>query len=509
MINTGQFLSQKQSLQQRLSPQQIQYIKLLQLPTLALEQRIKEELEANPALEEGGNDTEPEPQDDTLRDPVGEEDERGEADDDVAATDEHDEIDWEEILHDQPEDEYRSGSFRAEDEEWRDLPKPYHESLLESLENQVSLLDLNEREELIADQILGSIEEDGYFRREITSIVDGIAFNQGILVTDEEVESVLQVIQRLEPVGIAARDLRECLLIQLEMLPEQTLGRSDAIKIVKNEWKAFEKKHFDRLLKKLNIDEEELRDAFECIQGLDPKPGAVSEESGAAEYIIPDFEVQWEPKIDSSGREIEGEGEFEISLNGRNLPPLRISPQYKVMWDDSKKKETKTASQKETQQFIKSKIESAKWFLDSIRQRQNTLLSVMRTIVALQEDFFKYGDNLKPMILKDVADRINMDISTISRVVNGKYVQTNFGVHELKYFFNEGLTTESGEEVSNREVKNILSEIIDKEDKKNPLSDLALVEALKEKGYKIARRTVSKYREQLNIPVARLRKSIF
>lgn len=510
MLNTGQFLSQKQSLQQRLSPQQIQFIKLLQLPTIALEQRVKEEMEINPALEEGDNfESDNEIEGDPLREQIGEKESSSEQDDDVKGVDENQEIDWEDILHNQDSDGYNTNYRSAEDEQWRDLPKPYTESLIENLEQQVSLLNFDEREHLIADQIIGSIDEDGYFRREITSVVDGIAFNHGSLVTDEEVEAVLHKIQRLEPPGIAARDLRECLLVQLELMDPSVEGRPLALKIVRNEWTAFEKKHFDRLLKKFNISDDDLKDAFECIQSLDPKPGAMTEDADTADYIIPDFEVYWVERENDEHNRHEDQGEFQISLNGRNLPPLRVSPQYKLMWDETKAKKQATNSQKEAQQFIKNKIESAKWFLESIRQRQNTLLNVMRTIVALQEDFFKFGDNLKPMILKDVADRIGMDISTISRVVNGKYVQTNFGVYELKYFFNEGLITESGEEVSNREVKNILLEIINAEDKKTPLSDLALVEALKERGYKIARRTVTKYREQQNIPVARLRKSIF
>jgi RNA polymerase sigma-54 factor len=378
----------------------------------------------------------------------------------------------------------------------------------------VALLDLNEREELIADQILGSIDEDGYFRRDIDALVDNIAFNQGVLVTEEEVEAVRSKIRELDPPGIASKDLRECLLTQLEIMPEDTPGRDVAIRMLRDEWESFEKKHFRKLYSKLNVDEEGLKEAYSCIQSLDPKPGAGGSDTGAnaSQYIEPDFEVYYQPTTDDdniTGGNQTDEGDFIIKLNGRNVPPLRISPHYKKMWDKLKQSNGKSnKSEKETKTFIKSKIESARWFIDSIRQRQHTLMSVMRTIVALQEDFFKYGEGFKPMILKDVAERVNLDISTISRVVNGKYVQTSFGVYELKYFFSEGLETDSGEEVSSREVKNIVQGIVDNEDKSKPLSDQAIADMLKEKGFKVARRTVSKYREQLNIPVARLRKQI-
>lgn len=501
-MSSGQFLSQRQTLQQRLSPQQIQYIKLLQLPTLAFEQRIKEEMESNPALEESENFSEKEAPEPDPQSPL-EQEERTEADQDTDVDDRrNEEIDWEELLHN---DDYEGSGYNrksGQDEEWIDLPKPYHESLLEELEHQVGLLSLDERQVLIADQILGSLDNDGYFRREISSVVDFIAFNHGTLVMEEEVEAVLKKIQRLEPTGVAARDLRECLLLQLEALDPGIPGASLAYRMLRDEWAAFEKKHFDRLKKKFNADDEALTDAWEVIQGLDPKPGAMEDDSYTFDYVTPDFEVKFVPEEEG------GDGEFLISLNGRNVPPLRISPVYKTMWEDAKKKKTESNAQKETQLFIKNKIESARWFMESILQRQNTLLNVMRTIVALQSEFFKNGAGLRPMILKDIAERVSMDISTISRVVNGKYVQTNFGVYELKYFFNEGLETADGEEVSNREVKNLLAEIIQKENKQQPLSDLALVKELKKSGYIIARRTVSKYREQLNIPVARLRKDI-
>ena len=285
-------------------------------------------------------------------------------------------------------------------------------------------------------------------------------------------------------------------------------GRDDAVKMLRDHWDLFEKKHFKKLKKKLDIDNEELQTAFDCVTGLDPKPGAVGTAvDDTSNYIEPDFEVYYQPaeKGDIKGEE---EGDFVITLNNGNVPPLRISPRYKEMWDDLKKKKKPKKQTKETKNFIKNKIESAQWFIDSIRQRQNTLMNTMKTIVALQEDFFKHGEGLKPMILKDIAERVNLDISTISRVVNGKYVQTHFGVFELKYFFSEGIETQDGEEVSSTEVKNAVQEIVDNEDKQDPISDQAIVKKLKERGYKVARRTVSKYRKKLNIPVARLRKQI-
>jgi len=510
MLKTGQQMNQKQTQQQRLSPQQIQYIKLLQLPTIALEQRIKEELEMNPVLEEA----EPGKEDDIdTPDELNPQDEIENAgDDELSPVDQNEEIDWEEFIHnsdyegDNYGSSYNSGS--SGNQEWRDLPDPYHETLLEELEQQVGLLQLNEEEKLIADQILGSLDGDGYFRREPEAVVDNIAFNHSILTSEKTVEKVRKKIQKLDPVGIASKDLQDCLLVQLRMMNKNASGRSYALQMIENHWELFEKKHFDKLKKKMGIDDKQLKEAFNCVKGLDPKPGGSGNVvDDTKNYIEPDFEVIWQPKTDEEGRPTD-EGDFVISLNNQNVPPLRISPSYKEMWDNLKKRKNENPETKETKNFIKSKIESAQWFIDSIRQRQNTLMNTMKTIVALQEDFFKYGKGLKPMILKDIAERVNLDISTISRVVNGKYVQTNFGVYELKYFFSEGIETENGEEVSSTEVKNAVEHIVDREDKQNPLSDQAIADKLRKKGYKVARRTVSKYREQLNIPVARLRKQI-
>lgn len=484
MIRTGQFLAQRQSLQQRLSPQQIQFIKLLQLPTQALELRIKEELEVNPVLEdadtwEDAEPTEPDPDPTEAADP-----------DVTDPTDRNQEIDWESFLHNEDSEGLRSPRQRNDDEDWRDLPKPYHESLLEDLEKQVGMLTLTEAEEALAEQILGSIDEDGYLRRDLQAITDAVAFHRGMIIRLEEAERVLRKIQRLDPPAIGCRNLRECLLIQVELMPHSRPGRDLAYRILDQEWDHFEKKHFEKIKRRLDLPDEEMRQAYELILSLNPKPGGVADDADTrpTEYVVPDFMVDVQP-----------DGEFMVHLHTRNLPPLRISPQYKKMWDEHK-------GDAETRQFIRQKLESAKWFIDSIQQRQQTLLTVMTTIVALQETFFRKGDGLRPMILKDVADRVGMDISTISRVVNGKYVQTSFGVFELKYFFNEGLETDSGEEVANRELKNLVQEIVSSEDKSKPLSDDAIAEILASKGFKVARRTVTKYREQLDIPVARLRK---
>lgn len=494
MMYPGQYLGQRQSLQQKLSPQQIQYIKLLQLPTISMEMRVKEELEQNPLLEDLTETLETNRESDTDRST----DDR----DETESTDSLTEIDWDTFLHnsDYEGKNYNQGS----NEDWTDLPKPYYQDLIENLENQASLLNLNEKEELIAEQIIGSIEEDGYMRRDLNAIVDSIIFNSGQSVQLFEVEEVLKKIQRLDPPGIAARSLQECLRIQLEQLPAEEPGRSDALRIVTQEWSAFEMKHFDKVQKRLHLSEDDLREAYACIQNLDPKPGASSGEGDASHsYIIPDFSVYYKVKDEETG-----EGDFHITLNRKNIPALRISPSYKRLWEELQQKAAVNEGDKETRTFIKTKMEAARAFMEAIQQRSNTLMNVMRTIVSLQETFFRQGTTLRPMILKDVAERIGMDISTVSRVVNGKYVQTSFGVFELKYFFNEGIQTTDGEDVSNRDVKNRIEELIKNESSDKPLSDDAIAAELKKDGYQVARRTVSKYREQLGIPVARLRKSI-
>ncbi len=494
----GQF--QKQSQQQKLSPQQIQYVKMLQMSSQHIEQRIKEELENNPALE------------DEYDTGFGEEQESGA--EDLTGTDtenqgedpaDEPEVDWEAYHTDNTEGYSSQTTYNENAADWQSIPTPYHETQLEKLEQQVLMLDLDEKEQLIADQIIGSIDDDGYFRRDITSVADGIAFQNGIPVTKEEVEAVLKRVQQLDPPGIAARNLRECLEVQAQLLDPETEGLQTALAILKYTWSEFEKKHFSKIMKKLDIDEDEFRNAYECLRMLDPKPGSFeSTEADANNYITPDFEVRYEP----AGEGGDDEGDFIISMNRRNMPDLVVSRSYEQMLRDMEKRQKKSREQKETHVFIKSKIESAKWFMEMLRQRQQTLMAVMQTIVALQETFFKSGKSIRPMILKDVAERVQLDVSTISRVVNGKYVQTPFGVYELRYFFNEGITTESGEEVSNLEVKNILAGIIENEPGDKPYSDQKLMELLRKEGFKVARRTVTKYREQMKLPPARLRKSL-
>jgi len=486
-------LQQKQELKQKLSPQQIQYIKLLQLNTLDLEQRIQEEMEENPLLEEGLDEEEKREEEEL--DATAEEMEN-----ELKETDEDDEeFDVEDLLNN-TDDLYGYNRPDYTDEEDRDRPMRADQTLAEQLQEQLSFLNLDEEDELIAEQIIGSIDEDGYLKRDAESIMDDILFNHGVEIDADDVERVLKQVQSLDPAGIAARDLRECLLLQLYRMNEDVGGRDTAIAMLEDEYEAFTKKHFDKLTSRLGVDERELKTAFDLVrQRLDPKPGegTFSEETN---YITPDFTVEY---VD---------GEFVITLNGRNAPDLHISRHYRQMLQKLKaQKESDEEGEvdEDTREFLKDKFNSARWFINSINQRRHTMTLVMDAIVQLQEDFFRYGEgHLKPMILKDIAEIIDMDISTVSRVVNGKYVQTEWGVYELKYFFSEGLETTDGEEVSNKEVKAKLQRIVDDEDKTDPMSDQELADALEEKGFKIARRTVSKYRKQLGIPVARLRKEI-
>ena len=483
-------LRQSQSLQQKLSPQQIQYIKLLQLPTLALEQRIKAELESNPLLEEGEEEFE----DDSPEADAAE----AEAAQDEPDTKNDDEFDWDEFLN-APDDlyGYKAQVDHSAEEDDRETPMPATSSLADGLYDQVGLLGFDETQTLLADQIIGSIDEDGYLRRPVESILDDVMFNHGLMITEAEVEAVLSKIQRLDPVGIAARDLRECLVVQLDMLPAATPGRTNALRMLREAYKAFTMKHFDQITRKLGIDDTELKEAFDLIRSLDPKPGE-GDVVAQTNYITPDYTVT---------RDDEG---FRISLNGRNAPELRVNRHYRNMWNDlSAKGRSGNPEVTQTKDFLKTRMESARWFINSIQQRRNTMLRVMEAIVSIQEEFFTNGmGSLRPMILKDIAEIIGMDISTVSRVVNGKYVQTEFGVYELKFFFSEGITNDDGEEVSNKEVKALLERMIAAEDKATPLSDQKLAEMLAEEGFPIARRTVTKYREQSGLPVARLRRQI-
>jgi len=500
-----QRLSQQQRLLQKLSPQQIQLMKLLQVPTAFLEDRILEEIEDNPALELSTDDHE----DRSLEEKTNEELNReldGEENDDYIDADNNDEfenIDISEYVKEGDDEDaeynFQRDHFGAEDEEQQPQRQARSEtSFYEHLLAQVHLLHLEERQYQIAEFIIGSIDDDGYLRRDLPSIIDDLAFRQNIHTQATEVEQILSMIKEFEPSGIGASDLRECLLLQLKR-KERTPSVNLAIRILEKYFEEFTRKHYDKIIRSLSVSDSELREAIQLIIRLNPKPGALYSESVKKEsYIIPDFYI------------IQQNGELELQLNQRNAPELRISSSFRDMLKDYDKGQKKDTRQKEAVLFIKQKIDSAKWFIDAVRQRQETLMQTMSTIMHLQENFFLTGDEtqLRPMILKDVADRTGLDISTISRVVNSKFVQTEFGTFKLKYFFSEALSTDSGEEVSTREVKKVLFEMIQGEDKKQPLADEKLTELMNEKGYNIARRTVAKYREQLNIPVARLRREI-
>jgi RNA polymerase sigma-54 factor len=482
-----QKLGLNQSLQQKLSPQQIQFIKLLQVPTAELESRIEEELEINPALEEGTDEV---PEDQTTAEEYQE------------TSGGEEEIDIKDYLR---EDEYSSYKTQSEgesdDDDDREMPIPMGTSLHEQLMTQLGYLGLDERQEVIGKQLIGSIEADGYIRRELEAIVNDLAFSLGIDTTGEEVEQILKKIQTFDPPGIAARNLQECLLLQLERMDTgHDIDVIVARKIIAESFDEFTKKHYQKIQKNLGTEDEEfVRDAVELIIRLNPKPGSGSS-SGMVknQVIIPDFILT------------NNNGKLELALNSRNAPELRISRSYTEMFKAYDKGNKQDKKLKEAVTFVKQKLDAAKWFIDAIKQRQQTLLRTMKAIIDFQYDFFLEGDEtkLKPMILKDIAQMINMDISTVSRVASSKAIQTDFGIYQLKYFFSEGIATDSGEEVSSREVKSIIKEIIEKEDKNKPLSDDKLEKILNEKGYNIARRTVAKYREQLNIPVARLRKEM-
>lgn len=480
-----QHLAQK--LEQRLSPQQIQLMKLLQVPTMELDQRIKQEIEENPALEEGNEETN---DDFDNQDDYDDSDEFDNDDVDFDISDYFDE--------DTPDYKTQVNNHSRDDEE-RVIPLSGEQSFHERMMNQLTLVDLDDTQYLIADVLIGNLDDAGYLNREIEAIVDDLAFSMNVMVTREEVEHVLAIIQDLDPAGVGARDLQECLILQIKRKQDGDITKFTARKILEDHFEEFTKKHYAQIQKKLEIEEEDLKDAIEEIIKLNPKPGGSSKEAAKnVQQITPDFMIT------------EFEGKLELSINGRNAPELRISKGYENMLRTYSEGAKTSKSDKEAMQFVKQKLEGAKWFIDAIKQRQNTLLLTMTSIMEYQRDFFLTGDEtqLRPMILKDIADAVGLDISTISRVANSKYVQTNYGIYPLKYFFSESLSTDSGEEVSTREVKKILSDAIEGEDKRRPLTDEKLAELLNEKGYNIARRTIAKYREQLNIPVARLRKEL-
>ncbi len=523
-----QKLHQIQSLSQKLSPQQIQFIKLLQVPTAELDSRIEEELEINPALEEGekddftsldGEKEKVKDKDDDLsnefdRDIIEdtreyEDFEGGSSDNDqesstedydydnVSKTDDYD-VNMSDYADDDSSGYKMQGDGQGYEEEDKEMPLASAESLTESLMMQLGYLNLDETKYKIAEQLVGSIDEDGYIRRELQGIVNDLAFYQNIQTTEQETEVILKQIQCFDPAGIAARNLQECLLLQLERKNKHDFGVLHAIKILSLYFEEFTKKHYEKIERKLDIEEEELKDAIEVIIRLNPKPGGTVSMGNKNHYIIPDFILK---TVNNKP---------EVTLNSRNAPDLRISRSYSDMIDSYEKSDKKDKKMKQTITFVKQKLDAAKWFIDAIKQRQQTLLRTMNAILMYQREFFRDGDEskLRPMILKDIALEINMDISTVSRVANSKSIQTDFGIFPLKFFFSESISTDSGEDVSSKEVKYILKEIIEGEDKRHPYSDDKLEKMLNDKGYNIARRTVAKYREQLNIPVARLRKEL-
>ena len=478
----------QQKLQQKLSPQQIQLIRLLELPAIELEERIKHELEDNPALEEGKD----------IADDFERTDDEGV--DDISTNETETDLSLGDYMSEDDIPDYKLREISEKTERKEDIPFSVSQSLNEYLLQQLGLRDLPEKEVKIAEYIIGNIDDDGYLRRELSAIADDLVFQAGQDVDEREIEEVLAIIQDFDPAGVGARNLQECLLLQLGR-KEPTEGTNLAIHILTEYFEEFTRKHYDKILRGLNISEATLKKAIHEIIALDPKP--CSSWGGSMEVamsqVIPDFLVE---AIN---------GELILSMNNRDIPDLRISREYAEMFQDyAGNKANQTSKMREAVQFVKQKLDSAQWFIDAIRQRQETLQRTMEAIILLQRDFFLTGDDatLRPMILKDVAERAGYDISTISRVSNSKYVQTNFGIYPLKFFFSESMQTDSGEEISTREVKKIMKEHIDSEDKRKPLTDEELTTILKEKGYVIARRTVAKYREQLDIPVARLRKEI-
>jgi RNA polymerase sigma-54 factor len=478
-------------LSQKLSPQQIQLMKLIQLPTQEFEQRISQEMNENPALE-GGKDDE-----DSFDDDFKDDDYDDDFDDgnEVIET----EINIDDYLSDDETPSYKlsANNYSADDEE-KEMPYASGTSFNQYLTQQLSTYRLDQEEEEIAKFLVGSVDESGYIRRELADIVDDLAFTQNVYTSEEKVEKVLKIIHDLDPPGVGARDLQECLLLQLER-KEPSPSVTLAIAILEDAFDHFSKKHYKNLLQKFDISEDQLRSAIQEIEGLNPKPGGTySGNNRMVEHVVPDFAITI---VD---------GALELTLNGRNAPELHVSREYTNMLKGYKEAKDKSKSQKDAVQFIKQKLDAAKWFIDAIKQRQQTLFVTMNAIMHQQEEYFLTGDErkLKPMILKDIADKINMDISTVSRVANSKYVDTPYGTRLIKDFFSESMKNDQGEDVSTKEIKKILEITIGEENKRKPLTDDKLAKILLEKGYPIARRTVAKYREQLDLPVARLRKEL-
>tara|TARA_R110002050_G_scaffold73003_5_gene157228 strand:+ start:1392 stop:2849 length:1458 start_codon:yes stop_codon:yes gene_type:complete len=476
-------------LSQKLSPQQIQLMKLIQLPTQAFEQRLKQELEENPALEGGKEEND------------------SDYDSDLDNTDDlndndsinADDINVDEYLSDDEIPDYRTraNNYSSDDEE-KTMPYAAGTSFTQHLVNQLNTYRLSDEEYSIAEFLVGSVDESGYIRRELSDIMDDLAFTQNVYTTEENIHNVLKIVHQLDPAGVGARNLQECLSIQLHR-KEKTPDTELAINIIDNAFEQFTKKHYKKLLQKFDVSEIQLKGAISEIEHLNPKPGgSYAGNNRMVEHVVPDFAI----KI--------VDGELELTLNGRNAPELHVSREYNNMLNGYKEAKDKSKSQKDAVVFIKQKLDAAKWFIEAIKQRQQTLFVTMSSIMNYQRDYFLTGDerNLKPMILKDIADEISMDVSTVSRVANSKYVDTPYGTKLIKEFFSESMKNDQGEDVSTREIKKILETVIEEENKKKPLTDEKLAKILKEKGYPIARRTVAKYREQLDIPVARLRKKI-
>ena len=491
--------SQYLKLSQKLLPQQIQLMKLLQLPTLVLEERIKEELELNPALEEDNQNSDEE---DLYSNEESETETEFELDDNGDKKESEieridDGVGMEDYMGDDELDSYKYEiSNKGADDETREFVVVEGPDFHSQLEQQLGLRDLTETEYTIGIYVIGCIDEDGYLRRDTEMIVDDLAFNYNLTSNVQEIEAIIKLIQSFDPPGVCAKNIQECLLIQLKRKPEQTKDVLQAIEIVKHQMEEFSKKHYEKIIKKLSIGNEELKEAIDVITHLNPKPGDTDIKSNTQNEIVPDFLVSV------------NDGKAEFSINSRNMPDLKISKEYIEMLKEYSKQKNKDG--KEATTFIKSKIENAQWFIEAINQRQMTLMVCMQAILEFQEGYFLTGDEseLKPMILKDIATKVEMDISTVSRMANSKYAQTPYGTFLLKTFFSESMSTESGEEVSSREIKKILKDCIDAEDKHKPLTDDALCDILKEKGYTIARRTVAKYREQLDIQVARMRREV-
>ena len=483
-----------QKLLQKLSPQQIQLMKLLQIPVATLEQRIKEEIQDNPALEEG---EEPDDTEDPLDEDPAEESDTESEEENLSERD--DEISLDEYMQDDEIPDYKTSlNNQSPDDVKREIPMAGTASFQEQLLSQLYLCNFDDREYHIAEQLVGSLDDDGYLRRELSAIVDDLAFSQNIHTTPAELEGILKSIQSFDPPGVGARTLNECLLLQLKRKDPSRPSVALAEKILEHHMEEFSRKHFEKIERELGIPDEDMKAAVAEILKLNPRPGNTANEGQkSVQHIIPDFIIT------------NNDGTLELMLNARNAPELRVSRDYKDMlkeYSGSKGGRGKN----EAVQFVRQKLDAAKWFIDAMKQRQHTLMETMRAIMEYQYDYFLEGDprKLKKMVLRDIAEKVGMDISTISRVSNSKYVQTPFGTFLLKSLFSEGLQTESGEEVSSKEVKQILSDCIGAEDKKRPLTDDALTKILKDKGYNIARRTVAKYREMLNIPVARLRKEL-